>query len=277
MNSYLKTKDYFNTQEEFELLYDSELEMLVTHPQPKDLNPYYNSSNYISHSDSKKGTLASVYQLVKNYSLKRKIKLINSFNSSDKTLLDIGAGTGDFMLEAKRNNWNVHGVEPNLSAQKKAAQKGVTLKPSISDLGTTRFDVVTMWHVLEHLPNLSEQIKTITSLLKTDGTLVIAVPNFKSYDALKYKSYWAAFDVPRHLWHFSRKSIPFLFKEYGLRVTDTKPMLFDAYYVSLLSEKYKSGKQNYLKALYTGFISNLKAKSSKEYSSLIYVLQKPKN
>ena len=277
MKSYLKTKDYFHTQEEFELLYDSEYEMLITHPQPKDLAPYYNSDNYISHSDSKAGLLSSIYQLVKNYSLKRKLKLINSFNSSDNQLLDIGAGTGDFILEAKHNNWNVHGVEPNLNAQKKAAQKGLRLETSLTDLGTTKFDVITLWHVLEHLPNLSDQVKMITSLLKDNGTLVIAVPNFKSYDAQKYKSFWAAFDVPRHLWHFSRKSIHLLFDEYGLKVNQTKPMPFDAYYVSLLSEKYKFGKPNYLKAFYNGFVSNIKAISSKEHSSLIYVLNKTEN
>ncbi len=277
MKSYLKTKDYFHTQEEFELLYDSEYEMLVTHPQPKDLAPYYNNDNYISHSDSRAGLLSSIYQLVKNYSIKRKLKLINSFNTSDKSLLDIGAGTGDFILETKNNGWNVYGVEPNLKAQKKAAQKGLRLETSLTDLGKAKFDVITLWHVLEHLPNLSEQIKTITSLLKDNGTLVIAVPNFRSYDAQKYKSFWAAFDVPRHLWHFSRKSIPLLFSEYGLKVTNTQPMLFDAYYVSLLSEKYKFGKTSYLKAFYSGFVSNIKAMSSKEHSSIIYVLNKTEN
>lgn len=274
MKPYLKTKDFFYTQEEFELLYDSDLDMLVTHPQPSDLSHYYKSENYISHSDSKKNMLDKIYQRVKNYSLQRKVKLINSFQSVNKNLLDIGAGTGDFLLTAKRKGWDIEGVEPNAMASSKAKEKGISLRTDISDLPSTHFDVITLWHVLEHLPNLSQQIKSISTLLNAEGTLIIAVPNFKSYDAKKYKNFWAALDVPRHLWHFSQNSISLLFREHGLKITATKPMLFDSFYVSLLSEKYKTGKSQFLNAMYTGLTSNLKALSSKEYSSLIYVLKK---
>ncbi|MGB3151799.1 MAG: class I SAM-dependent methyltransferase [Maribacter sp.] len=274
MKPYLKTKDFFYTQEEFELLYDSDLDMLVTHPQPSDLSHYYKSENYISHSDSKKNILDKIYQCVKNFSLQRKVKLINSFQSVNKNLLDIGAGTGDFLLTAKRKGWDIEGVEPNAMASSKAKEKGILLRTDISDLPNTYFDVITLWHVLEHLPNLSQQIKSISTLLNAEGTLIIAVPNFKSYDAKKYKNFWAALDVPRHLWHFSQNSISLLFREHGLKITATKPMLFDSFYVSLLSEKYKTGKSQFLNAMYTGLTSNLKALSTKEYSSLIYVLKK---
>lgn len=276
MNLYLNTKDHFNTKEEFELLYDPEFKMLVTHPQPINLTQYYDTLNYISHSDSKKGLTGKLYHLVKTFNISSKVKLINSFNSSDKTILDIGAGTGDFLLRAKRDKWKVSGVEPNSIAKENALNKGLLLKTSMSELTETKFEVITLWHVLEHLPNLKEQIKTISSLLNDNGTLIIAVPNFKSYDAIKYKSFWAAFDVPRHLWHFSKESLPLLFAKHGLEVVNTKPMLFDAYYVSMLSEKYKTGKPNFFKGLYAGFLSNLKAMSSGEYSSVIYVLKKPK-
>lgn len=274
MNLYLKTKDFFNTTEEFELLYDSKLQMLVTHPQPSDLSKYYKSKDYISHSDGRKNLLEKLYQLVKKYNLKHKVKLINSFNPKSKQLLDIGSGTGDFLIEAKNNGWAIEGIEPNRLARTNAAKKGIHLHEKIEGLSKGKFDVITLWHVLEHLPDLQNQIDSISSLLNPQGVLIIAAPNFKSYDAKIYGRFWAAFDVPRHLWHFSRNSIPLLFNSYNLQVTNTRPMYFDSYYVSLLSEKYKTGKNNYLRAIYRGFVSNLKALSTKEYSSIIYILKK---
>ena len=274
MKPYLKTKDFFNTQKEFELLYDPTLDMLITRPQPSDLSEYYKSDGYISHSDSKKSLTDKIYQFVKKYNIRRKVKLIDSLDLPGKRLLDIGAGTGDFLLAAKNKGWIIEGVEPSILARTNAYEKQIKLKEKIEDLQGAKFDVITLWHVLEHLPNLQNQITAITSLLNPSGFLIIAVPNFKSYDAKKYKTFWAAFDVPRHIWHFSRKSIPLLFKKHNLQLVSTKPMLFDSYYVSLLSERYKTGKSNYLNAALTGFVSNLKAYSSKEYSSLIYILRK---
>jgi predicted SAM-dependent methyltransferase len=135
------------------------------------------------------------------------------------------------------------------------------------------FDVITLWHVLEHLPNLENQLSTFKRLLKSNGTLIIAVPNYKSYDALYYKSFWAAFDVPRHLWHFSEDSISKLVSKQNMRVEKTLPMKFDSYYVSLLSEKYKNGVSNIFNAVRVGWLSNFKAKRSGEYSSLIYIVK----
>jgi len=274
MKSYLKTKDYSISQEEFQLLYDEELDMLVTSPQPKNLEKYYESEVYISHTDSKKTLVDKLYQIVKSYSLKKKVSLLNSFNSSEKTLLDIGAGTGDFLATAKRQDWTVEGVEPNASARGKAKDKGVVLFSDLKEVSNNKFDVITLWHVLEHLPNLDKQIETIVSLLKENGTLVIAVPNFKSYDANYYGNFWAAFDVPRHLWHFSKNSIERIFATHKMQLVKTKPMLFDSFYVSLLSEKYKSGKQNIIKAFRTGLKSNIRGNRSKEYSSHVYILKK---
>ena len=139
---------------------------------------------------------------------------------------------------------------------------------------TEEYDVITMWHVLEHVENLQEYIQQLKDLLKENGTLLIAVPNYKSYDANYYKEFWAAYDVPRHLWHFSQASISKLFSVENISVVKTLPMKFDSYYVSLLSEKYKNGKMNPIKAFLVGFTSNRKSKQTKEYSSLIYVLKK---
>ncbi len=274
MKPYLKTRDYSVSQEEFELRHDEERDMLVTFPEPKDLERYYESEAYISHTDAKNSIVDKIYQTVKRYSLKRKLALINSFSPSEKTVLDFGAGTGDFLVVAKNHGWQIQGVEPNINARTKANEKGIHLHSNLEPIQNRTFNVITLWHVLEHLPNLEKQIKNIVSLLDENGTLVIAVPNFRSYDAKHYGDFWAAFDVPRHLWHFSKKSIKKLFEPHGLQLMKSKPMLFDSFYVSLLSEKYKTGNQNLIKAFWIGLKSNLKANGSKEYSSHIYILKK---
>lgn len=274
LQPYIQCKDYTVSGEEYELKFNKEYEMLVTQPVPKNLSAYYKSEAYISHTDSKKSLLDKVYQSVKNITLKRKLKLINSFNTSSKNILDVGAGTGDFLKVCANNSWNVFGTEPDSGARNIASKKGIILQEDLSKITKQKFDVITLWHVLEHVENLQEYISTLNNLLSNNGRLIIAVPNFKSNDAKHYKQFWAAFDVPRHLWHFSQSSISKLFASVNMSVDKTLPMKFDSYYVSLLSEKYKSNKMNPISAFYRGFISNLKAKSTKEYSSLIYILKK---
>ena len=274
LQPFLSCKDHTVSGEVYKVMINKEYDMLVTTPVPKNLASYYKSENYISHTDSKKSLLDKVYQSVKNITLKRKLKLIDSFKTSSKNILDVGAGTGDFLKVCKNSSWNVFGVEPNLDARNIAAKKGITLQENLSEVKNIQFDVITLWHVLEHVEDLSAYISTLNKLLSKDGKLVIAVPNFKSEDANYYKEFWAAFDVPRHLWHFSQTSISKLFSSENMIVEKTIPMKFDAYYVSLLSEKYKSGKMNPIKSFYRGFVSNLKANRSKEYSSLVYVLKK---
>lgn len=275
---HLALKDYSVSKEEFELKINEEFGFLETIPQPskEDLPRYYESEDYISHTDTKRNLFEKVYHMVRSISLKRKLKLINNLSKDSKTLLDVGCGTGDFLLTAKQNGWNVKGIEPNPQAREIANSKtnnAVSNIESLLDLDKQSFDVITLWHVLEHLPNLEEHIQLFQSLLKPNGRLVIAVPNFKSYDATYYKSFWAAYDVPRHLWHFSRTSISKLFSKYDMEVEETLPMKFDAFYVSLLSQKHKTGKMNAILSFWVGWRSNMKALSSKEYSSLIYVLK----
>ncbi|MGJ8665354.1 MAG: class I SAM-dependent methyltransferase [Patiriisocius sp.] len=274
---YLKTKDYFKSGESFDLLFDKERNMLVTFPQPSNdkIGFYYDSDEYISHTDSKRGIMPFLYQKVKRHSLQNKLALINSMVSSKGRLLDVGAGTGDFCIAASKEGWKVQGVEPNDNARVVAREKGVQLTSSMADYKNQFFDVITLWHVLEHLPNLEEQIQELKNLLNPNGALIVAVPNYRSFDAKYYKEYWAAFDVPRHLWHFSQKSMKLLFGDF-FKLEKTKPMIFDSFYVSLLSEKYKSGNSFSIKALLIGLWSNIKAISSKEYSSLIYCFRKTK-
>ena len=275
---YISVKDHSVSSEEFHLLVNNEFGYLETSPQPslEKLPEYYKSEDYISHTDTKRNLLEKVYHVVRNISLNRKLKLINSYTSEDKNLLDVGCGTGDFLQIAQQNDWTVFGVEPNNEARQIANSK---TNNSVSDIEQLlefpkqSFDVITLWHVLEHLPNLEEQVSILKSLLRENGRLIIAVPNYKSYDAEYYKNFWAAFDVPRHLWHFNQESISKLFSKENMEVVERHPMKFDSYYVSLLSEKYKSGWMNIFNAFRIGFTSNLKAKRSGEYSSLIYILK----
>ena len=272
---YISTKDYFKSQEAFDLVLDSSREILITTPQPapEDLAGYYQSQAYISHSNTQKGIVPFLYAMVQKWSLKNKTNLINSLSNHKGTLLDIGAGTGNFCETSKQNSWEVYGVEPSEKAREVAAKKNIFLHQSIEDFKGQQFDVVTLWHVLEHLPDLENTITAIQKLLKPKGVLIVAVPNFNSFDAKHYKRFWAAYDVPRHLWHFSQNSMSQLFSE-NMKLLKTKPMIFDSFYVSLLSEKYKTGNSFAIKALWIGFLSNISALSTKEYSSLIYCFKK---
>lgn len=272
---FLTVKDHSVSKEIFDLYYDEELDMLITSPQPElqNLGKYYESEDYISHTDNKRSLFEKAYHFVKNIALQNKLNLINAEQPQKGKLLDIGAGTGDFLLTAKNNGWETIGVEPSDRAKNIAKQKGISFVEEISALENNSLDVITMWHVLEHVPDLEHQIQELKRLLKPTGTLIVAVPNYKSFDANHYQTYWAAYDVPIHFWHFSKKSIQLLFERVDMKLEKILPMKFDSFYVSLLSEKYKSGKMNYIKAFLVGLKSNWKAKSSKEYSSHIYVLK----
>ncbi|WP_136468153.1 class I SAM-dependent methyltransferase [Flagellimonas onchidii] len=274
MKLFLKTRDYSVSGEDFELLYDDNMDMLVTKPQPENLSVYYNSEVYISHTDSRATFTDRLYQWVKHFSLKKKIQLVDNQNVNGNVLLDYGAGTGDFLLKAKSKDYIVSGIEPNQKARANAAMKGLQLVKDISTLDKKSYDVITLWHVLEHLPNLEKKVEEICNLLDANGILVVAVPNYRSFDATYYGKYWAAYDVPRHLWHFSKKSIIRLFEKHDMEVLSIKPMIFDAFYVSLLSEKYKQNKLYLVNAFFIGLWSNVKAYFSKEYSSHIYIIKK---
>ena len=274
---YLKVKDHSVSGELFELLYDEELDMLITHPQPslEKLPSYYESVDYISHTDGKRTLFEKMYQFVKGIALKNKLKLINS-QSEKGRILDIGAGVGDFLSVAKNDGWETIGIEPSEKAKAIAIKKGVSFVDRLSELEDQSFDVITMWHVLEHVPDLENQIAILKRLIKPTGTILIAVPNFKSYDANYYGNFWAAFDVPIHLWHFSKTAIDKLFAKEDLNLIKVLPMKFDSFYVSLLSEKYKTGKMNYLKAFFIGWKSNSHGNKNSEFSSHIYVIKNAK-
>jgi SAM-dependent methyltransferase len=271
---YLTTKDFLVSGEEFQLVWNEEYKCLQTSPVPSDLDPYYQSQDYISHSDRAETFLEKVYQRAKRINLKRKLRIIEKFHKGEGLLMDVGAGTGDFIRYAQIHGWEAYGVEPNDHARELAHQKGVSVYKSLSAQQKPIYDVVSFWHVFEHLRNLEGSVEEISAALKPGGYLVIAVPNYRSLDARIYKENWAAFDVPRHLWHFSRESIKHLFTSKGYELVSVKPLWLDAFYISWLSETYRNRKLAPVLGFAMGLLSNLYGLFAREYSSHVYVLQK---
>lgn len=273
-STYLTVKDHFLSKESFKLELCNSCNLLFTNPRPtlERIGDYYKSEEYVSHSSTKKGFVNKVYGWVRSYTLKKKISLLKQLTNG-KRLLDIGAGTGHFLAKAKGSGYTVLGLEPDEDARKVAmSENGIELKDlSLLHELNESFDIVSMWHVLEHVYNLQPDLEKIASLVNQNGVLIIAVPNYTSFDAQYYKEYWAAYDVPRHLYHFSPKSIIPLVESKGLKFEKMLPMKFDSYYVSMLSEKYKGG--SLLKAMRIGFLSNRKAKEGLS-SSQVYVFRK---
>lgn len=268
-------KDHLVTGEEFQIE-NYENGILKTQPVPLDLQKYYESEAYISHHDSSRNLQDKIYQIVKSYMLSKKARWIRKYKKQG-SILDFGAGTGEFLNKMRSFYWNVYGVENNNTARELAILKGLELKAELEELDSGKYDVISLWHVLEHLPDFEEKIQLFKDRLKEDGILIIAVPNYNSYDARYYSENWAAWDVPRHLWHFSRKGIIEKFNQNGFLLLKEKPLKFDSYYVSLLSEKNQNGKPNLLNAVYRGLISNVKARKSGEYSSIVYFFRISRN
>lgn len=256
------------------MLYDQEMDMLITDPQPQNMDKYYQSNSYISHTDSFQSFSDQLYHVVKKYMLWKKIRVVERFVGGVGNVLDIGAGTGDFLRMARKRGWDINGVEPNRMARGLAQEKQVLLQPKMDDVKNGSYDAITLWHTLEHIPDIDRQIEVMLNCLKENGIIIVAVPNFKSRDAKYYKEFWAAYDVPRHLWHFSQEAIERVFKKHNVELVKKSPLVFDAYYIALLSEKYKNGRSKYLRAFWMGMRSNISAWQSKEYSSIIYILKR---
>jgi 2-polyprenyl-3-methyl-5-hydroxy-6-metoxy-1,4-benzoquinol methylase len=272
-------RDHFLTQEYFLIAKCKSCGFLFTNPRPEpsELSRYYQSDEYLSHSATKKNFLGSIYSLLRNVAIRRKYKLITKFKTKGK-ILDIGCGSGEFLNYFKHRDWETLGIEPAEKPREFATNKyglSVFQEDQLNFFEHQSFDVITMWHVLEHISTLDERIVQVKKLLKKDGLLIIAIPNSQSWDAKHYKEYWAAWDVPRHLYHFTKLSFSNFANKHDLKIHKTYPMKFDSYYVSLLSEKYKTGKTNFVAAFINGFVSNISAKfNSGNYSSLIFLLKK---
>ncbi len=274
-------KDFTVSNEIFEVWKCSDCTVQFTQniPAIEDIGPYYQSAAYISHSDTSRGLINRLYHWVRNYTLQSKRRFLQKKTGLlQGNLLDMGAGTGAFAHTMKLAGWQVTGLEPDAIARQNALQKHqLVLQPPeyLQELQDAQFDVITLWHVLEHVHDLHGYLERFYQVLNKNGKLFIALPNYTSYDAAVYGEYWAAYDVPRHLYHFSPAGLQQLAHAKGFAVTAFQPMWFDSFYVAMLSEKYKNGKNNLAGAMLNGLISNLKATGNpQKCSSVIYVLEK---
>lgn len=275
-------KDHSISQEEFLLCLCTNCKLIFTNPRPTEskIQEYYESEDYISHKDQSNNFINYIYKQVRKITLKQKLAIINEQHTEKSKILDIGAGTGHFLETAKKNGWKTFGIEPNKEARKILQEKGIKTYEGLQEIKKgKKFTVISLFHVLEHIHDLRKTAKKIHKLLENTGTLYIAVPNTDSWDANQYKEFWAAWDVPRHLYHFNQESINYFAKEFNFNIVKKVPMYFDSYYVSILSEKYintsKAPLKHFLKGLLNGFRSNRWAKENESnYSSLLFILKK---
>lgn len=278
-DQHLMVKDHFLTGEEFKLVKCPGCGFIFVNPRPDfaAIGNYYKSEEYISHDASKTDLISRIYKVARNYSIRGKYNLVKTYAKSG-SILDYGCGTGEFLAYCRLNGFHTTGVEPNQKARTFAIEKnGIIVSEKLDDLISENktFKIITLWHVLEHVHELNETIENLIKLLGPAGTLVIAVPNCTSQDAAHYGSFWAAYDVPRHIYHFTESTIRELFKKHRFSINKIFPQKLDAYYVSMLSEKYMNGKNNYLRWVLNGFLSNFNAGNAKTgYSSQIYILQR---
>lgn len=276
---FVACKDYTVSQEIFQIVSCTSCGFKFTNPRPSDetIGSYYKSEDYVSHTNTKKGLINRLYHTVRSYTLKKKLSLIESYVSRG-TLLDYGCGTGMFLGTCKSAGWKTYGFEPDSDARAIAQSQSLAVYTSKIDLANAlngaKLDIITLWHVLEHVTDLEDTLSFFKQHLADKGTLIIAVPNYSSADAKHYGQYWAGYDVPRHIYHFDLKTVSQLLSRFGFEHTKSLPMKFDSFYVSMLSEKYKTGSINYLSAFIQGLKSNLSAKDANAYSSVIYIFKK---
>jgi SAM-dependent methyltransferase len=275
---YLTCQDQLVSQKQFVIQQCNQCTLLFTNPRPtaETIGSYYKSDTYISHDDTKKGVVDTIYRTVRSYALSQKESWIRSMNGGAGALLDYGCGTGAFIKECQKKGWSVTGFEPDPDARRLSEERisQKILKDSDEIRSLAKLDVITLWHVLEHVADLKETVAMLTDKLKTGGHLVIAVPNPASKDAALYGSSWAAYDVPRHLYHFTPSVLTALIETFGLKLQKSLPMRFDAYYIAMLSTKHRDGRINYAESIASGIRSNAAASKTGNYSSLTYVFRK---
>lgn len=272
----MKVKDHFLSQEVFEIIETDVEGVMKTKPIPHNIANYYNSKKYISHNQDGKGIKERVYKFFQHYNLKYKKNILDSVGlNSDSVVLDYGCGAGEFVKFIEKE-YKTYGYEPNEKARAIAKSKfqRAEFLDSVGEIVRDSLDVITLWHVFEHIEEQKDILELFYSKLKPKGKLIIAVPNYTSYDGRRYKEFWAAYDVPRHIFHFSRKGMQNLMNNSFWKVIDIKPLLLDSFYISMLSEKYKKSMLFWLKGFVFGAISNFKASKTGEFSSLIYIVEK---
>lgn len=278
---HLTCTDYYASGERFELWHCDACGFLFTQdaPSENEISRYYDTPDYISHSNTRKGVMNRVYHVARRFQLNRKAHLIERESGLRKGyLLDIGTGTGYFPATMQQRGWKVEAIEKSADAREFAAREfGLKVRPdgTLSSLDSRAFHVITLWHVMEHLNDLNKLWEELYRLLNENGVLIVAVPNHQSYDAARYEATWAAYDVPRHLWHFTPTTIRAWGEKHRFRLCESYPMPLDAFYVSMLSEKYQGKKHSFIRGGWAGSLAYLNALGNKERSSsLIYVFRK---
>jgi 2-polyprenyl-3-methyl-5-hydroxy-6-metoxy-1,4-benzoquinol methylase len=280
-NTLLDCTDYTVSHETFTIKECSNCKFAFTSPIPENIDHYYRSDSYISHGSIPTSIIDKIYVLVRHLTLEWKYRLITRYakHTKSNSILDFGCGTGEFLKKCKAKKLPVYGVEPSEKARSQACENTQEqIASTLKELSHNSFDTITLWHVLEHVPNLQETLFALTQKLSNSGTMFIAVPNHRSNDAKYYTRYWAGYDVPRHLWHFSQSNMESLIQQHGLTLIAKVPMKLDAYYISLISEKNKNNNGftifNCIRGLYVALKSNLRANHSGEFSSIIYIMKK---
>ncbi len=271
----MNIKDHFLTQEDFQLVKTNIDGILKTSPLPADLGKYYQSTDYISHHQDSGSLKEKIYKLFQKLNLTYKRNILNAELGVGTKILDYGCGAGEF-VHFIESEFQTYAYEPSKDARKYAEQKNknTIFINSLEEIENESLDAITLWHVFEHIENREEILSLFYSKLKQNGCLIIAVPNHTSYDAKKYKNFWAAYDVPRHIWHYSKNGMQKYFNTENWKLNKIKPLLLDSYYISILSEKYKKSPLFLVKGAIFGAISNFKAVKTGEFSSLIYIIEK---
>ena len=276
---HMEVEDYSVSHEKFSLQLCLTCELVFTNPRPEilEIGRYYQSAEYISHTNSKAGWMNKVYQIARKKAISGKLSMVNSLCNNEISLLDYGCGTGEFLAAAKKRGWKCAGIEPDEGARKKAIENygwNVHAPEKLNDIAGGQFAIITLWHVLEHVHHLRETVKQFRRIIRSDGALVIAVPNRTALDADMYGSFWAAYDVPRHLYHFSKKPVMQLMQTAGFSCETIKPLFFDPFYISLLSNRYRTGSAQPLSAFISGIKTTIAGKRDIEKnSSLLYVFR----
>ena len=262
LSFFLKTKDYSFSGDSFELKKCNSCEIIVTAPVPNNINKYYDIENYDSFRQNP-SLFGLVYGFVQKINNSYKLSLLKK----NKTTLDFGAGSGLFVQEAYKKGYKIYGFEPINQINNKRITK------KLEGLPKKKFDQITMWHVLEHTKNPKTELLRLKKMLKNNGRVFVALPNIGSYDNIYYKKYWAGYDVPRHLYHFTEKSFSGLCEQVGFKIEKKTPLYFDSFYVSMLSEKNKKTLLWPIVGFFVGLVSNIVAFFTKKHSSIIYIIK----
>lgn len=276
---HLICQDFTTSGELFHVEQCEGCSLRFTNPRPsqEEAGQYYKSTSYISHRSAANGIMDRIYLTIRHFTIDWKYRLIKPY-VYNKPILDFGCGTGAFLQHCRNKGIETFGIEPSEEARNISTRQELNVSDSLTSLTQNSFDVITLWHVLEHVYNLTDTVHRLKTMLSENGTIFIAVPNWQSPDSTHYQETWAGYDVPRHVWHFSKESMTRLLQASGLKVKEIIPMKLDSYYVSLLSEKYCAGGNlsvlNMARAIVEGLRSNQKARRNTNHSSLIYIVQK---